>query len=296
MRGRFAEIKMKVVGVRMRCVHLLACPVCDASLQQEGTILKCAQSHTFDIAREGYVNLSRKKQSGDTREMLQARRSFLEHGFYQSLSDTLNALVSSYLRDISSPANILDAGCGEGYYLGRLQQSLSQPEQYCFLGLDIAKDGIRMAAKRYQVASFVVANLKERLVITDQAIHVLLNIFAPRNPLEFARIMVTTGRLIVVIPGPGHLAQLRSALPLLQIEENKQQHVIEQFVEYFALLEAVPVSYELDLQAEEIRQLVMMTPNYWHLSEEARRAIGELHAMKTQVEFVCLVFQRSASS
>src|SRR5581483_10720478 len=153
---------------------------------------------TFDVAREGYVNLLRKKQVGDTREMLQARRSFLEDGFYQPLSDTLNALVDSYLREIPSPANVLDAGCGEGYYLGRLQRSLDQKEQHCFLGLDIAKDGIRMAAKRYQAASFVVANLKERLVIADQAIHVLLNIFAPRNPAEFARVMVPAGRLIVV--------------------------------------------------------------------------------------------------
>jgi 23S rRNA (guanine745-N1)-methyltransferase len=279
----------------MRCVHLLTCPVCNSFLQQSGMMLQCSNSHTFDIAREGYVNLLRKKQSGDTREMLQARRSFLERSFYQPLSDTLNGLVSSYLSEISSPVNVLDAGCGEGYHLGRLQYSLDRDERHCFIGLDIAKDAIRMAAKRYQAASFVVANLKERLVIADQAIHVLLNIFAPRNPVEFARVMVASSRLIVVIPGPGHLAQLRSALPLLQIEENKQQHVVEQFADHFTLLEAVPVSYELDLQAEEVQQLVMMTPNYWHLSDEARRAISEIHGMETQIEFVCLVFQRSVS-
>lgn len=279
----------------MRCVHLLTCPVCNARLQQHDMVLRCAHSHTFDVAREGYVNLLRKKQVGDTREMLQARRSFLDGGFYQPLSDTLNALVASYLREIPSPTNILDAGCGEGYYLGRLQRSLEQDEQHCFLGLDIAKDGIRMAAKRYQAASFVVANLKERLVIAAQTIHVLLNIFAPRNPAEFARVMVPAGKLIVVIPGPDHLAQLRTALPLLQIEENKQQHVIEQFAGYFKLIETVPISYELNLQAEEVRQLVMMTPNYWHLSNEARSAIGAIHEMKTMVEFMCLVFQMVAA-
>lgn len=280
----------------MHCVHLLTCPICDAPLQHHDMVLQCSRSHTFDIAREGYVNLLRKKLLGDTREMLQARRSFLERGFYQPLSDTLNTLVSSYVSEIASSVNILDAGCGEGYYLGRLQQSLPQQEQYCFLGLDIAKDGIRMAAKRYRAACFIVGNIKERLVIVDQIIHVLLNIFAPRNPVEFARVMVPGGRLIVVIPGPRHLAQLRATLPLLQIEENKEQHVIEQFEKDFSLLETVPVSYELDLQGEEIQQLVMMTPNYWHLSDEARRVIGKIQEMKTQVEFVCLVFQKSASS
>jgi 23S rRNA (guanine745-N1)-methyltransferase len=284
------------VKFSMKYIELLTCPICESCLSKVGTTLHCSHSHTFDIAREGYVNLLRKKLSGDTREMLQARRAFLERGFYQPLSDTLNTLVSSYLSEIASPVNILDAGCGEGYYLGRLQRSLDQDKQHCFVGLDISKDGIRMAAKRYQAASFVVANLKERLVIADQTIHVLLNIFAPRNPIELARVLVPDGRLIVVIPGPRHLAQLRAALPLLQIEENKEQHVIEQFSEHFALLEKVPVSYELDLQAKEIEQLVMMTPNYWHLSDEARRAIGEIQVMKMQVEFVCLVFQRSASS
>jgi 23S rRNA (guanine745-N1)-methyltransferase len=207
----------------------------------------------------------------------------------------LNTLVSAYLREHASPINVLDAGCGEGYYLGHLLRSLSQQEQSCFLGLDVAKDAIRMAAKRYPAASFVVANLKERLVLADESIHVLLNIFAPRNPAEFARVMVHAGRLIVVIPGVEHMAQLRSTLPLLQIEENKQQHVVEQFSPYFTLLDAVPVSYELDLQGEEVQQLVMMTPNYWHLSDEARRAMSEIHALKTQVSFIGLVFQKSVN-
>jgi 23S rRNA (guanine745-N1)-methyltransferase len=277
----------------MRCLHLLCCPVCHAPMEREDSILRCTHSHTFDIAKEGYVNLLRKKQTGDTKEMVQARRSFLERGFYQPLADTLNTLASAYLREYASPVNVLDAGCGEGYYLGRLQQGL--PQQSCLLGLDVAKDAIRMAAKRYSSASFVVANLKERLVIADEGIHVLLNIFAPRNPAEFARVMVPDGRLIVVIPGAEHMAQLRATLPLLQIEENKQQHVVEQFAPYFTLLDIVPVSYQLDLRGEEVQQLVMMTPNYWHLSDEARRAMNAIQALRTQVAFICLVFQKSAA-
>jgi 23S rRNA (guanine745-N1)-methyltransferase len=278
---------------RMYCLHLLRCPVCHTHLEREGAILRCAHSHTFDIAKEGYVNLLRKKQTGDTKEMVQARRSFLERGFYQPLADTLNMLVATYRREQALPINVLDAGCGEGYYLGYLQQSLSQHDQICLLGLDVAKDAIRMAAKRYPIATFVVANLKERLVVADESIHVLLNIFAPRNPAEFARVMARAGRLIVVIPGAEHMAQLRSTLPLLQIEENKQQHVVEQFAPYFTLLDAVPVSYELVLQGEEVQQLVMMTPNYWHLSDEARQAMTSIRALRTQVAFICLVFQKN---
>ena len=255
-------------------------------------MLKCDNSHSFDMAKEGYVNLLRKKLSGDTREMLQARRGFLERGFYQPLSDTLNALIALRLDRLSPSGNVLDAGCGEGYYLGRLQQSLAGQEPSCLLGLDISKDAIRMAAKRYQAASFAVANLKERLVIADQSMHVVFNVFAPRNPAEFARVLVPGGALIVVIPGPHHLEGLRTELPLLRIEEHKEQHVIEQLQEDFTLQKTLPLNYDLDLQRVELQQLVMMTPNYWHLSDEARRAIEAISSIKTTVEFVCLVFQR----
>jgi 23S rRNA (guanine745-N1)-methyltransferase len=272
----------------MYCLHLLRCPVCHTAMEREGTILRCAHSHTFDIAKEGYVNLLRKKLAGDTKEMVQARRSFLERGFYQPLADMLNTLIQVYLHEQTLSINVLDAGCGEGYYLGRLQQSL--PQQSCLLGFDVAKDAVRMAAKRYPSSSFVVANLKEQLVLADECIHILLNIFAPRNPAEFARVMVQAGRLIVVIPGVEHMAQLRSALPLLQIEENKQQHVVEQFAPYFTLRDVVPVSYELDLRGEEVQQLVMMTPNYWHLSDEARMAMNAIQALRTQIAFIFLVF------
>jgi ubiquinone/menaquinone biosynthesis C-methylase UbiE len=276
----------------MYCLHLLRCPVCHTAMEREGTILRCAHSHTFDIAKEGYVNLLRKKLAGDTKEMVQARRSFLERGFYQPLADMLNTLIQVYLHEQTLSINVLDAGCGEGYYLGRLQQSL--PQQSCLLGFDVAKDAVRMAAKRYPSSSFVVANLKEQLVLADECIHILLNIFAPRNPAEFARVMVQAGRLIVVIPGVEHMAQLRSALPLLQIEENKQQHVVEQFAPYFTLRDVVPVSYELDLRGEEVQQLVMMTPNYWHLSDEARMAMNAIQALRTQIAFICLVFEKNA--
>src|SRR5437660_595749 len=110
------------------CTHLLACPVCNAALARGDQTLKCANRHSFDIAREGYINLLRKKLPGDSREMLQARRDFFEHNHYHPLSAMLNELVSSHIHNISSPITILDAGCGEGYYLGRLQQYLMQQQ------------------------------------------------------------------------------------------------------------------------------------------------------------------------
>src|SRR5450755_2086683 len=98
-------------------VSLLACPLCHSGLRQVDTALTCANKHTFDIAREGYVNLLLQKRSGDVKEMLRARRNFLERGFYQPLSAAVNELVCTYLQDMQGPLHMLDAGCGEGYYL-----------------------------------------------------------------------------------------------------------------------------------------------------------------------------------
>src|SRR5947199_1528396 len=141
----------------MHCTHLLTCPFCGTHLTQIDNTLTCTNSHTFDIAKEGYVNLLRKKLPGDTKEMLIARRNFLEQGYYQPLSDTINALVSTALGPETPSSTLLDAGCGEGYYLGRLQAHLANQmsgTQCCYTGLDISKEAIRMAAKKYKTAQF----------------------------------------------------------------------------------------------------------------------------------------------
>ncbi len=281
-------------------IPLLACPLCGTHFTRQQTTLVCTNSHAFDIAREGYVNLLRKKLPGDTKEMLLARRTFFDQGYYQPVSDTINALLAAYAPSVSlqnseGPSHlcILDAGCGEGYYLDRLRTDLSARDQLPLcLGIDISKDGIRLAAKRYPESHFLVANLKEHLVLQDATIQVMLNIFSPRNAEEYARVLSPDALLLVVIPGPTHLHQLRSTLQLLNIEESKEQHVIEQFSPRFSLLTTQTLSYTLRLQQPEISWLVMMTPNYWHLSSESRLALERLETIQATVEMSFLLFQR----
>lgn len=278
----------------IHCVEILRCPFCRLPLQQDMSVLRCDNHHSFDLAREGYCNLLRKPQPGDSKEMLQARRAFFAGDFYRPLSDLLNERISMYLPH-REKLHVLDAGCGEGYYLGRLQQHLAAQrpgEQHCFLGIDISRDAVRMAAKRYQDAFFLVTNIKESLPIADQSIDGMLNIFAPRNTAEFSRITVQNGLALVVIPGPQHLAQLRSTFQLLAIEEQKQQHVIEQFSAHWRLLDIAPLHYMLRLNREKVQQLVMMTPNYWHRTEEMQHLLARVEEVETEVEFVCLLFQK----
>ncbi|GCF10747.1 putative RNA methyltransferase [Dictyobacter arantiisoli] len=274
--------------------ELLCCPICQLPLEEQSGTLRCERSHSFDLAREGYVNVLRKKVLGDTKEMLQARRAFFDKGYYQPVSDALNALLIAHLpQRRTTPIHLLDAGCGEGYYSGRLYEQLyATGEQVINLGIDISKDAVRMAAKRYPASFFLAADLKEALPVRDSILDCMLNIFAPRNIPEYARVLIPDGLFLVVIPGPNHIQQLREELHLLQIEENKQQHVIEQCGTHFDLIDTHPLTYDLALQHSEIVQIVTMTPNFWHLTDEQRALMAAMTALTITVDVIYLLFRR----
>ena len=290
------------------CPFLL-CPICGQPLapSQGGNALACPRRHSFDVAREQYVNLLLKKASADTKEMVQARRQFLADGHYARLASQINKLVSRYLSETVLPPRadtahahsdqpciaMLDAGCGEGYYLGQLQHYLCMQQpglSCCYVGIDSSKEAIRMAARHYKDICFLVASIKEPLPIASDSMQVLLNIFAPRNAAEFARVLPPGGLLLVVIPGPTHLQPLRERLSLLNIEEDKRQHVIQQFAPYFHLRDTFSLTYRLPLDRQAIAHLVRMTPDYWHLSEQRRQAIEEIEDVQTEIAFTGLAF------
>ncbi len=285
--------------------ELLSCPVCALPLGREAMALVCANGHSFDMAREGYVNFSRKALRADTREMLNARRAFLEQGYYRPLLDMLNEQVVAFIEQMTvepSQLHILDAGCGEGYYLGHMHAFLRELVHHTAnlagmtissIGIDLSKEAMRMAAKRYREPFFIVSNLKERLPLQDGSMHVVLNIFAPRNVEEYSRVLAPDGLLLIAIPGPRHLQPLREQLHLLNIEEDKQQHVLEQFSSHFVPLAVHPLTYEVRFTGEYIEQIVTMTPNYWHRDVDASdQATRDMPATVTVVDFVVLVLRR----
>ena len=277
----------------------LRCPVCAASLARAGGAIRCPQGHAFDVAREGYVNLLRVPQLGDSREMLQARRRFLAAGGYAPLAAAIHESARNLLADAAAPAAsaglIVDAGCGEGYYLGSLRAALAgRPEAAPagYLGIDIAKDAVRMAARAHPEIAFIVANLWEPLPLGDGVAVGLLNIFAPRNAGEFARVLAPGGWLLIAIPGPRHLIELRQALDLLDIEENKEQHVLDQFAAAFRPHPPRRLAYTLPLNAAAVADLVHMTPHHRHLAPAVVPALAALTDFTTTVEFTILALQR----
>lgn len=282
----------------------LVCPVCRSTLAPLSVALRCERGHSFDVAREGYVNLlaTPKRLSptvGDSRAMLRARQSFLARGHYTRLADAVATAACDWAaeRDIASRGlRVVDLGCGTGYYLGRLCNAFGQSPDTRTLwpcGLDVSRDAVSLAAREHPDAYFVVADVTRVLPLADAGVDVALNIFAPRNPTEYARVLRPDGLLLVVIPAERHLASLRERLPLLQIEANKSEHVRAQLAGAFRLERQVALTEELNLSGSDVTSLVEMTPAYRHLTEPDRARLASAGPLRTEASFEALHFRRS---
>lgn len=277
----------------------LLCPACGAPLAQQARTLVCAAGHTFDVAREGYVNLLLPGQAraapGDEKAMLRARRRFLDRDLYRPLLEAIVGRVARCIGEAGfTAAHVVDAGCGEGAYLAALAAALRRRFEvvFTFTGIDVAREAARLAARRHDGIRFFVADINRSLLLPGQSVDVLLNVFAPRNPAEFHRVLKPGGLLLVVIPTPGHLRSLRERFGLLGVEPDKRQHVREQFEDGFALADVRRVAFPLALAGEALVDLVEMTPNYWHLTAETRQAVAQSPALATEAGFELLAFYR----
>lgn len=283
-----------------KCIRPLTCPTCHQFLQKDGSRLVCAAGHSYDLAREGYVNLlpTHKRLPstvGDSVEMLRARRQFLESGLYAPLVNRMKSLAREiligYTQDDATAVSLLDCGCGEGYYLGQVMQQMAEAlVPVGSFGLDVAKTAVKMAAKAYPTPQFVVSDVNGRLPFADQSIHLLLNIFAPRNAQEFAR--VCTGSLLVVIPKPTHLQTLRQKLRLLDIESNKPAKLQTQFQPAFHQRHTETITFPLLLNQQQLRSLVQMTPSARHLSLTQLQEMTQTSLLETTASFQVLLFEK----
>jgi 23S rRNA (guanine745-N1)-methyltransferase len=186
---------------------------------------------------------------------------------------------------------VVEAGCGEGYYLGLLQTRLRAGGETDveYLGVDSSRDACRLAAQRYKDIFFAVSDLKDLIPVSDRSVDILLDVFAPRSVAEFSRVLATSGLVIVVIPQPNHLEQLRPSFPLIGIESNKADHVIHRFEPSLKLVHRESIAYELSLQCEEVVDLITMSPSHRHLTEPVR-PLSEPLGVSVAVDM--LAFQR----
>lgn len=191
----------------------LACSVrgCGLPLAREGRTWRCGTGHTFDIARSGYVNLlqpqdRRSRQAGDARMIVARRARLWEAGVGRALLQAVAAATTStHAKTGQTSAVELGSGCGD------VLAALCRDRGWRGIGIDLSTAAVDYAARRFPDVTWVAANADRSLPLVDGCADVVLSLNARRNPAECARILRAHGRLVVAVPAPDDLAELRAA-------------------------------------------------------------------------------------
>lgn len=247
-------------------VPYLRCPVCGDGLSLAGAGsggtagdgLSCARGHSFNRARQGYVDLTAGpvRHEGDGSAMVSARADFLDAGHYGFISAALGEAA------LPGPGLVADVGAGTGAHLAAVLDA--RPEAYG-LALDVSRYALRRAARCHPRAAAVRADAWAGLPLADRSVGVLLDVFAPRQGAEFARVLRPDGLLLVVTPEPDHLTELVTALDLLRVDPSKEDRLAAGLGRWFTPVSSTVLRRRLSLDHAAIGALVGMGPSAWHV-------------------------------
>ncbi|MDP1771408.1 MAG: 23S rRNA (guanine(745)-N(1))-methyltransferase [Methylobacter sp.] len=265
------------------------CPICAASLQRNPSAKSyaCENNHHFDLAKEGYLNLlpvqfKHSAEPGDNKTMMQARREFLEAGFYEPMAKAVAMII-----DATQPKHLLDLGCGEGYYSRAIAAHCQNPMMQH--GVDIAKFAVAAAAKKQPNARFIVAS-SNRLPYATQYFDFVLRVFAPSNDDELERVLKPSGLLLTVTPGPRHLWQLKKF-----IYAEVKEHALESIVpEGFERIDTQRISYKITPNPQQRIALLQMTPFAWRANEGVQQAIKDVAELEIETDFILTLSVKTA--
>ena len=229
------------------------CPICELGLEKNPKGWSCDNQHSFDQAKEGYVNLlpahqKRSKNPGDNLEMVLGRRAIHEAHLYQPLAEALANAVA----DRERISTLLDIGSGEGYYGGLIARSVPEITVY---GIDISKSAVKLAAKKYRNHNFAVAGARH-LPVATSSIDLALCIFSPSTDHEVARVLKNGGHYLEVGPAPRHLWQLKKAL----YDQPREHNELRRSIEGSTLAQDGEVCYDKQLNNAQLQALVAATP------------------------------------
>ncbi|QUJ68171.1 23S rRNA (guanine(745)-N(1))-methyltransferase [Photobacterium sp. GJ3] len=265
------------------------CPLCHHPLHQAGNHWRCDANHQFDQAKEGYVNLmpahhKSSKNPGDNKEMMQARRQFLEGGHYAPMRENVLKLLRQFMAPDSQ--QLLDIGCGEGYYTSAFTELKEAQPALVIHGLDISKIAVKYAAKRYQDCRFCVAS-SHRLPFADHSLDAMVRIYAPCKAEEIARTLKPGAILLTVTPAARHLYQLKAL-----IYQDVRLHDIQpEALPGLTLAHETQLHYEMALNGDEATALMQMTPFAWKTPESVWTHLKQQQDFHCEADFTLRVYR-----
>ena len=264
----------------------LICPICQGKLNLEGRQYRCPKNHSFDIARQGYVNLLAVQQKhslnpGDTREQVLSRREFLEAGFYAPIAQTLIQTA----RDLGISGRILDVGCGEGYYSAQLADALGAS----LTGLDISKEAVRCAAAKYKGKQWLCATAAH-IPVEEGSVDLLTSLFALTLPQEFARVLKQDGYYFQVLAGADHLLGLKGII-YDQLNFKEKNTVPE--LPGFELVQSIPIRFSFTVEGQQVQNLFSMTPHVFRIGKDGAERLRKTETLTDTASCVLNVYRRS---
>ncbi len=272
----------------------LTCPKCHQILTQDGRNWRCADGHSYDTAKQGYVNLllvdqKKSKHPGDDMDMVRARAEFLDAGYYQPISGALNQMVSEQMASQGPAANLLDIGCGDGWYTANLKQALSEETQ--ITGLDISRDAVKYATRRSKAIRWIVAS-GARPPVPQHSQNAIVTLFTPLMPQGLDYALAENGFVMTASTGPRHLSELRERIytdvrdefwsPVQQLQDAGFDCVAEQ-----------PVNFRFrPADTDALINLLNMTPHRWKVSPDKVTALKAQDTFEVEADVTLHCFRR----
>ena len=264
----------------------LACPKCHEPLVLDGRTYRCTHNHSYDIAKSQYINLllnpdKATNNPGDNKESLLCRKDHLNQGYYDVI---LYEVVKCIQRHYHDDMQILDLGCGEGYYTYRMQQELN--DHSTVYGLDISKDGINMATKYTKDIYWIVGNSKN-IPLLDHSLDIITALFTVVNSDEIRRCLKEDGYMIHVTANNHHLIEFKELI----YDEVKVKS--DEFIRQpFEVVESYDFKQKIHLRNhDDTLNLLKMTPHYYHIKKERRHLLDTLDAFDVTIDIKITIYK-----
>jgi 23S rRNA (guanine745-N1)-methyltransferase len=291
MNGAKAMLSKKMMNAEKieKNAHLFSCPVCGAELKLiDKSRLVCTNNHSFDLSRQGYVNLTTGAHlTKYDKALFEARKTIIESGFFNPVLENITNLITKQLED-KPEAAIIDAGCGEGSHLSTILQELQK--NVTGVGIDLSKEGILAAAKDHPGNIWAVADLAN-CPFADEQFDVIINILSPANYAEFSRLLKPGGLFLKVVPENDYLKELR-AIFYDDAAREQESDPTARVAEHFGAVKTERITYGFPLDQELLANLIRMTPLTWGASEEKVHEALRIGIPSITIDFTIIIATR----